>query len=38
MIFTLGGIRFNEIGGPTPRMGSDPWSRLMEEERRRYEG
>ena len=38
MIFTLGGIRFSEIGGPTPRMGSDPWSRLMEEEQRRHGG
>jgi hypothetical protein len=38
LFFTLGGIRFNELGGLTPRMGSDPWSRLMEEERRRPGG
>jgi hypothetical protein len=38
LLFTLGGTRFSEIGGPTPRIGSDPWSRLMEEERRRPGG
>jgi hypothetical protein len=38
LIFTSGGARFGEIGGLTPRIGSDPWSRLMDEERRRHGG
>jgi hypothetical protein len=37
LIFTSG-TRFSELGGLTPRMGSDPWSRLMEEELRRPRG
>jgi hypothetical protein len=34
LIFSFGGS-FSELGGLTPRMGSDPWSRLMDEERQR---
>jgi hypothetical protein len=38
MFFSLAASRCSELDGLTPRIGSDPWSRLMEEERRRPGG